>query len=119
MILAEKEDLAFKKTSLERRIRVTAENSIEIDVEYQRLTVELSSWTTIVNNLPDGPAKEAAISKQRKAEYQLFVLEDRRDNYGALAQYEKEFDIGCIDAQLAQVELFITAVRQHQDTLPA
>ncbi|RYG68367.1 hypothetical protein EON80_11805 [bacterium] len=119
IISKEKENLEFRKLSLERRIRSTEENSIELEMEFQKLAVELSSWTTIADSLPDGAAKDNAIIEKKKIEYKLLFLEDRKNNYGAVVQCEKDYDVECIDAQIAKADVFIAAVQQHQATLPS
>lgn len=89
----EKADLEFKKLSEERLTNKYATTSVEVDAILQGVLVELSAVNTIIGVLPDGPTKEEELKKKVKLEYKKFLLENRKESYGAVALLEKELDL--------------------------
>ena len=52
-----------------------------------------------------------------RLEYKKFLLENRKESYGAVALLEKELDLERVNKQLDEVNLFIDAVTTHKATL--
>lgn len=113
----EKADLEFKKLSEERLTTRYATTSVEVDAILQGVLVELSAVDTIISVLPDGPTKEEEIKKKVKLEYKKFLLENRKESYGAVALLEKEMDLARVEKELDEVNAFITLVTDHKATL--
>jgi len=113
----EKADLEFKKLSEERLTTRYATTSVEVDAILQGVLVELSAVDTIICVLPDGPTKEEEIKKKVKLEYKKFLLENRKESYGAVALLEKEMDLARVEKELDEVNAFITLVTDHKATL--
>jgi len=113
----EKADLEFKKLSEERLTTRYATTSVEVDAILQGVLVELSAVDTIIGVLPDGPTKEEEIKKKVKLEYKKFLLENRKESYGAVALLEKEMDLARVEKELDEVNAFITLVTAHKATL--
>ena len=67
--------------------------------------------------MPDGPTKEEEIKKKVKLEYKKFLLENRKESYGAVALLEKELDLARVVQQLNEVNAFITVITDHKTTL--
>lgn len=113
----EKAELQFKKLSEERLTGKYATSSIEIEAILQGVLVELNAVNTIIDVLPEGPTKEEEIKKRVKLEYRKFLLEDRKESYGAVSLLEKELDLARVDQQLVEVEAFIVLITNHKATL--
>jgi hypothetical protein len=113
----EKADLEFKKLSEERLTTRYATTSVEVDAVLQGVLVELSAVDTIIGVLPDGPTKDEEIKKKVKLEYKKFLLENRKESYGAVALLEKEMDLARVVKELDEVNAFITLVTDHKATL--
>jgi hypothetical protein len=113
----EKADLEFKKLSEERLTSKYATTSVEVDAILQGVLVELSAVDTIIGVLPDGPTKEEELKKKVKLEYKKFLLENRKESYGAVALLEKEMDLARVEKELEEVNAFITIITDHKATL--
>lgn len=113
----EKADLEFKKLSEERLTTRYATTSVEVDAVLQGVLVELSAVDTIIGVLPEGPTKDEEIKKKVKLEYKKFLLENRKESYGAVALLEKEIDLARVVKELDEVNAFITLVTDHKATL--
>ncbi len=113
----EKADLEFKKLSEERLTNKYATTSVEVDAILQGVLVELSAVNTIIDVLPDGPTKDEEIKKRVKLEYKKFLLENRKESYGAVALLEKEMDLARVVQELDEVNAFITIITDHKATL--
>ena len=113
----EKADLEFKKLSEERLTNKYATTSVEVDAILQGVLVELSAVNTIIDVLPDGPTKEEEKKKKIKLEYKKFLLENRKESYGAVALLEKELDLARVVKELEEANAFITIITDHKATL--
>jgi hypothetical protein len=113
----EKAELEFKKLSEERMVTKYATTSVEVEAILQGVLVELSAVNTIIDVLPEGPTKEEEIKKKVKLEYRKFLLENRKESYGAVALVEKEMDLARVVQQLNEVNSFITILTDHKATL--
>ena len=113
----EKADLEFRKLSEERLTNKYATTSVEVDAILQGVLVELSAVNTIIGVLPDGPTKDEEIKKKVKLEYKKFLLENRKESYGAVALLEKELDLARVTQELAEINAFITLITNHKATL--
>ena len=113
----EKADLTFKKLSEERMVTNYSTTSVEIDVVLQGVLSEISAVNTIVAALPEGPTKENEEKRKVRLEYKKFLLENRKESYGAVALLEKELDLARVNKQLEEVNLFIDAITTHKATL--
>lgn len=88
-----------------------------MDAILQGVLVELSAVNTIIGVLPDGPTKEEELKKKVKLEYKKFLLENRKESYGAVALLEKELDLARVVKELDEVNAFITIITAHKATL--
>jgi hypothetical protein len=106
----EKADLAFKKLS-EDRLTTRFENSaVEVQTILTGVIAEITALTTVLDALPDGPTKVNETKRKVKLEYKKFLLENRKETYGAVALVQKELDFERLDKELTEVEAFIVAV---------
>lgn len=113
----EKADLAFKKLSEERLVTNYSTTSVEIDAILQGVIAEIAAVDSILAVLPNGPTKDSEEKRKVRLEYKKFLLENRKESYGAVALLEKELDLERVNKQLDEVNLFIDAVTAHKATL--
>ena len=113
----EKANLVFKKLSIERVTTKYAETSVEVEQELQSVLVEIQAVDTIIGVLPDGPTKEAEQDRKVKLEYKKFLLENRKESYGAVALLEREVVLARVNKEIIEVEDFITVITNHAATL--
>jgi hypothetical protein len=113
----EKSDLAFKKLSEERLVTNYSTTAVEIDAVLQGVIAEIAAVDSILAVLPEGPTKDSEEKRKVRLEYKKFLLENRKESYGAVALLEKELDLERINKQLDEVNLFIDAVTAHKVTL--
>ena len=113
----EKSDLAFKKLSEERLVTNYSTTSVEIDAVLQGVIAEIAAVDSILTVLPNGPTKDSEEKRKVRLEYKKFLLENRKESYGAVALLEKELDLERVNKQLDEVNLFIDAVTAHKATL--
>ena len=67
--------------------------------------------------MPDGPTKVNELKRKVKLEYKKFLLEDRKESYGAVALLQKELDFERVNNELEEVDGFITVITAHKATL--
>lgn len=113
----EKADLTFKKLSEERLTNKYATTSIEVEAILQGVLVELSAVETIIGVLPDGTTKDDEIKKKVKLEYKKFLLETRKESYGAVSLLQKQLDLSRVEKELVEVDTFIATITAHKATL--
>ncbi|WP_018630456.1 hypothetical protein [Niabella aurantiaca] len=113
----EQKDLEWKKLSIERQKEIYAENSVEISTELAAKQAELTTLDAIIAGLPEGELKEENVKKRKRAEYSIFLLTDRKANYGAVALLEKEYDLQQVLRQLEETATFIAEVQAQKDSL--
>ena len=113
----EKADLTFKKLSEERLVTNYRTTSVEIDAVLQGVISEIAAVNSILAVLPEGSTKESEEKRKVRLEYKKFLLENRKESYGAVALLEKELDLERVNKQLDEVNLFIDAVTAHKATL--
>lgn len=113
----EKADLTFKKLSEERLVTNYSTTAVEIDAILQGVIAEIAAVDSILAVLPNGPTKDSEEKRKVRLEYKKFLLENRKESYGAVALLEKELDLERVNKQLDEVNLFIDAVTAHKATL--
>jgi len=113
----EKADLTFKKLSEERLVTNYSTTSVEIDAVLQGVIAEIAAVDSILAVLPVGATKDSEEKRKVRLEYKKFLLENRKESYGAVALLEKELDLERINKQLDEVNAFIDAVTIHKATL--
>ncbi|MDB5202907.1 MAG: hypothetical protein JWQ27_2316 [Ferruginibacter sp.] len=114
---ADRTDLDIRKRQLERKQENASSNSAEIDADLASVIAEIDAYQQVIAGMPEGPAKQQLVSKLTKAEYKKFILEERRNNYGVVAVLQQQYDLTCMEKDLAEADLFITAVNDRRAEL--
>ena len=115
----EKSDLEFKALSDTRLITKYSTTSIDIESTLQGVNAEIAATETIIATLPDGPSKTDAVNRKFKLEYQKFLLENRKANYGYVALLQKESDLKRIQVEIDAVDVFIRTITDRRTDLAA
>lgn len=113
----EKSDLEFKELSETRLITKYSTTSIDIEATLQGVVAEIAATITIIAALPDGPSRTDAENRKFRLEYQKFLLENRKANYGFVALLQKEMDLKRIQAEISEVNAFIAEIEDRRTQL--
>jgi predicted transcriptional regulator len=113
----EVDDLAFRKTSLERQQKKYAETTVEVESEIKLVQAELDAVNMVLAGLPEGETKLDNVKKQKRFEYSLFLLNTRKSSYGAITLLEKELNVARITKELEEAAAFVTAVQSRKAEL--
>lgn len=114
---SEKDDLQYRKTTLSHQSSNYAETATEVATELMSVTTQKNALTTVVAALPDGAIKDSNLAKLKRLELKEFLLNQKKDNYGAVALLENEFEIAKIDAEIAAADDFIAALNARKAAL--
>jgi hypothetical protein len=119
LLVAEKEkkDLLFRKTSLERQKDAYSVNSLEIDQDLQATETELTALQGVVSSLPEGKTKVYNEKRIRRLDLNKFLLTQKDKDYGSVALLVREFDLGMLNKELEEVEVFIAAITARKAAL--
>lgn len=115
----EKVDLLLKKSVEERQIVKFSMTSTDLDVLLQSTITEIAMYDAIIPTLPDGPFKDGQVSKRRKADHKKFLLEERRESYGAIAMLQKQVEVASIEHEVEELDALISGVEAHRAALNA
>lgn len=113
----EKETMDHKRVGLELQRKSATNTSVSVEADLASVMAEISAYETVLANLPDGPVKDENENKLVKSKYKKFILEQRKENYGLLSVLQKEFDIACLEKDLAEADAFIALLEAQMMTL--
>ena len=78
---------------------------------------EKQALDTVIANLPEGPTKAENMTKRTKVGYSIFLLENRKTNYGDVALLEKEYDLQRVERELEETFFFIQEVESRKASM--
>jgi hypothetical protein len=113
----EKADLNFQKLSEDRLTTRFASSAIEVQAILQSVIAEIAALETVIAALPNGPTKVNELKRKVKLEYKKFLLENRKETYGAVALLQKELDLQRINKELDEVDVFLAAITARKAAL--
>jgi len=96
---------------------MVSSTSVEIDAVLQGVIAEISAVDSVIAVLPEGSTKDSEEKRKVRLEYKKFLLENRKESYGAVALLEKELELERVNKQLDEVNVFIDAITAHKATL--
>ncbi len=114
---SERAILDHKRVGYELQRSTAATTSVSIEADLASVTAEIAAYQTVVDSLPDGPVREENNNKLIKCQYKKFLLEQRKVNYGVLSVLQKEFDIACLEKNIAEIDAFVVLLQDKLDTL--
>lgn len=112
-------DLNHKRYSEESLTARYGETSEEIEAALQVTIAEIAAQTIMIDGLPDGPVKAKYVYEREQKKFKKLVLEHRLESYGVLALIEQELDLGTLEQQIEEVDVFIAAVNARKLELAA
>lgn len=110
----ELQDLEWKKLSYQRQKNQYALQAVSIISELAAKRAELEVLNSIIEGLPEGTLKTENQNKKIRVEYSIFLLENRRTNYGDVALLDKELDLQRIERELEETAAFIAEVEARK-----
>lgn len=110
----EKSEINYSIDTITRRINSMTTSAADLAADLAEVQAKLATVETIIASLPDGEAKEEAITERMGYEYRLRVLNDRMDNYGAIALLRRENELEVQNAALDRQEIFITEIQNRR-----
>ena len=114
----EKAGLSHRKMTGEFNTIKFAQTAAEIAAALVGVNAELQANEMVIASVPAGSdAMEEAIDKKVRLEYKKFLLENRKENFGATALIEKEVDLARVDQELNEVEAFMALVTEKKNML--
>lgn len=113
----EKAELEFKKLSEDRLTTRFETSAVEVQAILQGVVAELAALSSVLAVLPDGQTKTNELKRKVKLEYKKFVLENRKESYGAVALLQKELDFERVNNELEEVDAFIATITARKATL--
>jgi len=113
----EKNNLTARKLTLEQKQADYAKNSVVVAVELQSVTAEFTAYQAIIPSLPEGQAKEDSITRMKKLEVKLRVLNGKKEDYGNIAVLDKQFDYARAAKELEEADAFLAAVTARKAQL--
>jgi hypothetical protein len=115
----EKSEINYSIDTITRRINSMTTSAADLAADLAEVQAKLATVETIIASLPDGEAKEEAITERMGYEYRLRVLNDRMDNYGAIALLRRENELEVQNAALDRQEIFITEIQNRRAQIGA
>jgi hypothetical protein len=115
----EKSDLLFRKTAVEHQTSGYEKTASSVEADLQSSTAQLNALTTVIAGLPEGQVKDANVTKQKKLELRVYLLNQKKENYGAFALLLNQFEKAKIELELTEVDSFIDALQTRKAALPA
>ncbi len=113
----EKRDLEFQKTVIGHQKVNNAEDASLVSTEFSANVTEIATLESSIATLPEGKAKQYHVTRKKKLEWRQEVLKKRKGETGGIALLNKEFDLVCIDKELAEADVLIADVTAHKATL--
>lgn len=110
----ELQDLEWRKLSYQRQKNQYALQAVSIISELAAKRAELEVLSSIIEGLPEGSLKTENQNKKIRVEYSIFLLENRRTNYGDVALLDKELDLQRIERELEETAAFIAEVEARK-----
>ncbi|HMR81629.1 MAG TPA: hypothetical protein PKE30_00755 [Niabella sp.] len=110
----ELQDLEWRKLSYQRQKNQYALQAVSIISELAAKRAELEVLNSIIEGLPEGSLKTENQNKKIRVEYSIFLLENRRTNYGDVALLDKELDLQRIERELEETAAFIAEVEARK-----
>lgn len=113
----ERNNLAYRKTTLERQKLSFSENSTGVDQDLAAVTAEVNALRILIPTLPDSPTKKESEDKLVRAETRLHFLSRRDQNYSNVSLLTLELDIARVQKEMDEVDAFILDVTTQKATL--
>jgi hypothetical protein len=113
----EQEDIGFRKLQQERQYKNVTSGTGGAEAELFGVLSEIAGIEAVMATLPEGVTRKQFESKLVRLNYKKFILQERKDKYGVLALFEKEYEIACIERELSENQSYIDALIKRKNEL--
>jgi hypothetical protein len=110
-------DLDNKKYTMTRKRQNSSETSTSIEGELASLNAQITAYEAFAPTLPEGKAKQDIEVQIVNLKHKLFLLNNRRANYGLLSAIQLELEINVIEQSIASTDAYIAAVAAMKASL--
>ncbi len=114
MAQRDKRTINVRKETLALRNENASENEAERSADIAAAEAELDSLTNLISSLPEGPRKEAEITKKLSVELRLRRLTLGNSDDSPLTIVERSYDTDLADREVAGIDAFITEVEARK-----
>ena len=115
----DKKNLGYQEFNLERKQEDVTSTAGDIEMEIASTISEIAYLDGVNAGMPPGKLLNANIKKKKRLEVKLYLLQDRKVTNGLIAMAIKEYELGKTDAETAQANEFLAAVRGRRADLVA
>ena len=106
-----------RKNNVEAELETYSANSVNVPAEIQAITAEIAACDSIINILPEGKQKASTVTRRKKLDARLSLLNEKVGNFGLVALIDKQSDVGKFEAQIDALAALIVAIAAHRATL--
>lgn len=112
-----RETLDLQQRVLDKRRDNLSEGATETSAGLSGITSEITAITDLIATLPEGPTRSGYERRKRGLERRQSQLQDRQLDFNPVALIDREFDVACLTASLAEATALEAAVRARKATL--
>ncbi len=109
--------LSARKVNLELERTRLQDNSMEADAKLPIVQGRLNAYNSVIPTLPAGPEKDKQEYLRRLEENRLFVLTNKKANYGSIVQLDGENELASLELELTEKDAFIAAINARKAAL--
>lgn len=117
MAANKKSDFLYEQTGISRSSTGIERSNAKLSADLASVTAQLSGYTAALDVLTDEKSRANMQSKIRKLNDRKENLEERVGKSGTSSILENELDLMLLDKQIAEIELFMTAVTDRKSGL--
>ena len=114
MATQDRTDVDLKRQVLVNKLSTSSVGTIGIDADIAATTSEIASLETIIAGLVEGDIKKSYQSRLTKLVYKLFTLHERKDKKGELDTLTQQYDIGQLENQIVEIDVFLAALNDRK-----
>jgi hypothetical protein len=114
-----KSDLQFAQTNLTKRNNDRLRSSAKLTATLATVSAQITAFAAARDAMPEGPDKDAIISRLRRLNDRMENLEESRSKAGAVALLDNELERSTNDAQIEVMDEFLAAVTARKEAIVA
>ena len=104
---------------LQQKQKTIGKVSSNVKSEYESNQDKLASLNAKIPTQTEGKSRRENIKEQKRLEYRQALLEDRKESYNNVARLENQGQIGRIQAQIDELNVFRSAIVTRKSVLAA
>ena len=114
-----KSDVQFAQTNLTKRNNDRLRSSAKLTATLATVSAQITAFSAARDAMPDGPDKDAIISRLRRLNDRMENLEESRSKAGAVALLDNELERSINDAEIEVIDEFLAAVTARKEAIVA